>query len=161
MIDNAHMSKKKHLNVGIVDLTPVRVVHKLCIFPTTRNRPDKQIRKTFQNLREYVVLYGLDPDTLLHIGIPTIEDQEIVTYECCLEFPLPIENENEKFGQKTLPGGQYVVLRVEKKPQEIGNGIRQLYGDYIPDNQIVIDEMRPVYEIYYEDTMEYCVPVFD
>ena len=33
--------------------------------------------------------------------------------------------------------------------------------DYIPDNQIVIDEMRPVYEIYYEDILEYCVPVFD
>ena len=143
------------------NLSPIRVAHKLCLFPTTRNRPDKKIQKTFQDLRAYVVMYGFEPDTLLHIGIPTIEDQELVTYECCLEFPLPIESENEKIGHKILPGGRYLVLRIKKKPLEIGKAIRQLYGDYIPDNQIVINEMRPVYEIYYEDTMEYCVPVFD
>ncbi len=106
-------------------------------------------------------MFGLDPDTLLHIGIPTLDKNELVTYECCLEFPLPIEIENEKFGQKTLPGGPYAVLRIKKNPQEIRKAIRQLYSDYIPDYEIVIDEMRPVYEIYYEDLLEYCVPVFD
>ena len=154
------MSNKKRLHVGIANLSPVRVVHKLCIFPTNRNRPDKKIRKAFQNLREWVVMYGLDPETLLHIGIPTLEEKEIITYDCCIEFPLPIDDESNEIKQKTLTGGQYAVLRIDKKPQEIGKAIRQLYGDYIPDNQIVVDESRPIYEFYYEDTMEYCVPVF-
>jgi hypothetical protein len=29
----------------------------------------------------------------------------------------------------------------------------------VPQNRIEIDGMRPSYEIYYEKTMEYCVPI--
>ena len=100
-------------------------------------------------------MYGLDPGTLLHIGVPTLDGKEIVTYDCCIEFPLPIDDESDEVKQKTLSGGGYAVLRVDKKPGEIGKAIRQLYGDYIPENQIVIDESRPVYEIYYEDSHGY------
>ena len=123
--------------------------------------PTTSFPEAFQIIREWVVMYGLDPGTLLHIGVPTLDGKEIVTYDCCIEFPLPIDDESDEVKQKTLAGGGYAVLRVDKKPGEIGKAIRQLYGDYIPENQIVIDESRPVYEIYYEDTMEYCVPVYD
>ena len=106
-------------------------------------------------------MFGLDPDTLLHVGIPTLDQDQLATYECCLEFPLPMESENDKIGHKTLPGGRYLILRIKKNPQEIGKAIRQLYGDYIPDNQLVIDETRPTYEIYDEDYLAYCVPVYN
>jgi DNA gyrase inhibitor GyrI len=161
LIDNTHMSRNDYLRVGIAYMSPVRVISRLCLFPSSRNRPDKKIRKTFQSLRELVVMYGLDPDTLLHIGIPTTDKDELITYECCLEFPLPIDIEDNMVGHKTLPDGQYAILRIKKKLPEISRAIRQLYADYIPENQIMVDEMRPVYEIYDEDTLKYCVPIID
>jgi DNA gyrase inhibitor GyrI len=153
------MNNHDLLHVGIASLAPVRVVHQLCIFPTPPNNPDGKIRRTFQSLREWLVGFGLDPEALLHIGIPTLDGRELITYDCCIEFPLPIDDEGDDISQKELPGGRYVVLRVEKKRDKISKAIRQLNDAYIPENQITVDVSRPVYEIYYKDSMEYCVPV--
>lgn len=149
------------LHVGITRLSPVHVAHKLLIFPASPKNPDGKIRKTFQVLREWLVGFGLDPDTLLHVGIPTLDGKKLITYDCCIEFPLPIDDEGEDIKQKDLSGGRYAVLRIEKKPARIAKAIRQLNDDYMPENQIIVDESRPIYEIYYKDTMEYCVPVID
>ncbi|MGZ6317603.1 MAG: GyrI-like domain-containing protein [Anaerolineales bacterium] len=146
--------------MGIANLPPIRVVHKLCVFSGNPKRyPDPRIRKSFQSLREWLVGYGLDPDDLLHIGIPTLDNDDLVTYDCCIEFPLPIDDESEGIRQELLPGGRYAILRIEKKPNKITKAIREFRGDYIPDNQLDIDASRPVYEFYYVDTMEYCVPI--
>ena len=159
--DNADMTKKSLLHVGIVELAPVRVAHKLCIFPVSRTRPDKKIRAAFKDLREWVLNFGWNPDDLLHIGIPTVDGKDLVTYDCCIEFPLPLDDESAKVKQKILPGGRYAVLSIEKNPQKIAKAIRQFRGDYLHEHNIIVDEERPTYEIYYEDTMEYCVLVFD
>ena len=104
---------------------------------------------------------GLDPNSLLHIGIPTLDDKGLVSYDCCIEFPLPIEQDGGEIRQKTLPGGNYAILRIDKDSRKIAKTIRQFHADTIPDHQILVDESRPIYEFYYEDTMEYCVPIFD
>lgn len=133
----------------------------LRVFPTSSQNHRTRIHKTFQILREWVVGFGLDPDTLLHIGIPSLDDQGLTAYDCCIEFPLPIDEECDGVSQKTLPGGKYAILRVKKSPALISRAIRQFQGDYIPDNRISVDQNRPIYEIYYVDTMEYCVPILD
>jgi DNA gyrase inhibitor GyrI len=153
------MPREKPLHVGIAQLSPVRVAHRLCILPRVSDRSRRGIRKTFQFLREWIVDFGLDPETLLHIGIPANDDDGLTTYDCCIEFPLPIEEEINGVTQKMLPGGKYAVLRIEKRAVEISRAIRRFHRDYIPGNKILIDEGRPIYEIYFKDTMEYCVPV--
>ena len=153
------MTKPDCLHVGITDLPPLRVSHKLCIFRADPGNPDRAIRKAFQALREWVVGFGLDPDILLHVGIPTLDKQDLTTYDCCVEFPLPIDEEAVDVQQKSLSGGTYAVLRIEKTPRKIAKSIREFQGDYMPEHGIIVDESRPVYEIYYKDTMEYCVPI--
>jgi len=153
------MAKQSLLHVGICELEPAQVISKTCIFRHPKENHDKKIRQAFQTLREWTVRFGLDPKRLLHIGIPTVDDKQLIMYECCIEFPIPMMEEDANIQLKTLPGGVYAVLRIEKSPAKIGNAIRRLHADYIPDNDLVIDSERPTYEIYYEDTMEYCVPI--
>jgi len=133
----------------------------LCLFPSHQENPDKKIRSAFKILRSTVSAFGFDPDTMMHIGIPELDDNHLVSYGCAIEFQLKLDTFPEGISQKTLPGGPYTILRIEKKPKVIASSIRQFLGDYIPDNEIIIDHDRPVYEFYYEDTMEYCIPVIE
>jgi DNA gyrase inhibitor GyrI len=141
--------------VEVLSLPDLQVVHCLLLFRSNTGNPDKVIRPAFQELRRRVSDFGLDPDTLLHIGVPEIVDGELVSYDCCVEFPLP-----EETNMKALPGGRYAVLTVEKTPAKIGPAIRTFRGDYLPEHGLVVDENRPVYEIYFKDTLEYCVRVY-
>lgn len=45
-------------------------------------------------LREWTVRFGLDSKQLLHIGIPTMDEKQLVMYECCIEFPIPMMEED-------------------------------------------------------------------
>jgi DNA gyrase inhibitor GyrI len=62
-------------------------------------------------------------------------------------------------GIKELPGGRYAVVKIAKDPQIIGDSIGRFCQEYVPKNNIRIDGMRPTYEIYWEDTMDYCAPI--
>lgn len=143
------------LHVEILDLAAVRVLDHYSLFRDEMHNPDKVIRKAFQELQRRVSAFGLDPDTLLHIGIPEIADRRLISYDCCIEFLLPEENA----GVKNLPGGRYAVLAIEKKREKIGPAIRAFTGDYLPEHGFVMDEDRSIYEIYYKDTIEYCMPI--
>lgn len=153
------MTKHNSLHVGICKLEPLQVISKTCVFRHSKENHDKKIRQAFQALREWTVRFGLDPKQLLHIGIPTVDDKQLVMYECCMEFHLPMLEDNTEIQLKILPGGNYAVLRVEKIQAKFGKAIQRFHADYIPDNDLVIDNLRPTYEIYYEDTLEYCVPI--
>jgi DNA gyrase inhibitor GyrI len=155
------MAKRDLLHVGICKLEPVQVVYKTCLFRSTSllGSYDRRIRETFQIVRERIACFGLDPEKLLHIGIPTLENKQLVTYDCCVEFLFPLMENNCDIALRTLPGGDYDVLRVEKTPAKIRKAIDTFLAEYIPDNGLIFDENRPTYEIYYEDTMEYCVPI--
>ena len=83
----------------------------------------------------------------------------LVTYDWCIEFSLLIQEDNPSLGVATLPGGKYAVLIVEKTRAKIGKAIRQFRGDYVFEHELILDEDRPIYEIYYDTTMEYCIPL--
>jgi DNA gyrase inhibitor GyrI len=149
--------KSRHpgfLDVELRHLPDLQAFHSLLLFQTNPINPDRVIRPAFQELRERVSACGLNPDSLLHVGVPDVVDGDLISYDCCIECPLPEAGE-----LRILPGGRYVVLTVEKKPARIRPAIRTLRGDYLPDHGLIPDEERPVYEIYFKDTLEYCVPV--
>jgi DNA gyrase inhibitor GyrI len=143
------------IDVEIRVLPKLAVLHKFILFRHEILNPDKVIRPAFRTLRERVTMFGLDPDTLLHIGVPELVDGELISYDCCIEFPLPESPDDVKI----LHGGRYAVLTVEKTPSKIASAIRTFRGDYLPDHGLVSDEERPVYEIYFKVTLEYCVPI--
>jgi DNA gyrase inhibitor GyrI len=160
-IENEDMTKHDFLHVGICKLEPVQVIYKTCLFRDPPQGYDKRLRQTFQLVREWIVRFGLDPMGLLHIGIPTLENKQLIMYDCCIEFPLPMMEKSDDLALRSLQGGDYALLRVEKTPAKIGKAIQMFLADYIPENHLVLDEERPIYEIYYTDTIEYCVPILE
>jgi DNA gyrase inhibitor GyrI len=155
MGDNPVMPKTPcFLDVELRNLPDLQVIHRLLLFNSNTVNPDKVIRPIFRSLRQRATAYGLDPDGLLHVGVPEVVEGQLVSYDCCIEFPLP-----EQSDIKTLPGGQYAVLVVEKNPSKIRQALHAFQGDYLPDHGLIPDEQRPVYEIYFMDRLEFCVPI--
>jgi DNA gyrase inhibitor GyrI len=144
------------LDVDIRNLLSLPVLYHACLLESTPRGVDRRIRRTFQGLRERASEYGLDPDSLLYVGIPEVVGGEAVSYTCCIEFPIPVEDAGPR---GTPPGGRYAVLTVDKVPAEIKKAIRALRGDYLLENDLIVDEDRRVYEIYFKNTLEYCVPI--
>ncbi|NIV01264.1 MAG: GyrI-like domain-containing protein [Phycisphaerae bacterium] len=118
-----------------------------------------EIGNSFQRVQDWVKKCGYDPYTLLNVGIPNVVDGQLLSYECCIQVPEQVQNGSDGVDIKVLPGGQYAVVSLEKAPQIIGPSIGRFYQEYVPQNNIEIDGTRPTYEIYYESTMEYCVPI--
>jgi len=102
------------LLVDMRELPTLRVIHSYCLFRSEIGNPDKVIRPAFGNLHLRLSGLSLDPDTLLHVGVPEVVDGHLVSYDCCVEFPLP----DDASGVQVLPGGRYVVLTVEKNPRK-------------------------------------------
>ncbi len=120
---------------------------------------ERCIRETFQFLRQWSLCQGLNPAELLEVGVPVVEDNRLSTYTCCLEYVLPFLDENSDVSLGELPGGRYAIMRVEKTPEKIGKAVAQFNRIYMHDQHLVQAVHRPVYEIYYEHEMEYCVPL--
>jgi DNA gyrase inhibitor GyrI len=91
--------------------------------------------------------------------VPKAVGGRLASYECCEQVPAEVTIGTDDIGIKELAGGRYAVVSMEKKPAIIGDSIRHFHQEYVPHNDIGIDGARPTYEIYYEDTMEYCVPI--
>ncbi|HEY5731637.1 MAG TPA: hypothetical protein VIS72_16430 [Anaerolineales bacterium] len=88
------MTKQSPFHVGICELKSPQVIYTTCIFRHSKENCDKEIRQAFQMLREWTVRFGLDSKQLLHIGIPTMDEKQLVMYECCIEFPIPMMEED-------------------------------------------------------------------
>ena len=144
------------LLVDVRELPNLRVIHSYCLFRSEIGNPDKVIRPAFRNLRLRLSGFGLDPDSLLHVGVPEVVDGHLVSYDCCVEFPFP----DNASGVQILPGGRYAVLSAEKNPRKIIPAIRAFRGDYLLDHGFILDEERPVYEYYFTDTLEFCLPIW-
>ena len=117
-----------------------------------------KIRECFQRVQAWVRDLGYDPYTPLTIGAFKATDGQLLSYECCVQAPEQVKSGSEGVGLKELPGGRYAVS-AKKDPPIIGDSIRRFYQEYVPHHSIQIDGTRPTYEIYYESTMEYCVPI--
>ena len=155
MSDNATSS----LSVSIQELPAVHVAYMVYKANDEHGNLYNEIHECFQRVQNWVRGLGLDPDTLLHVGIPIVRDGQLLSYECCVQVPANVQSGLDDIGIKELPGGRYAIVSMQKDPAIIGPSIGRFYQEYVPQNNIGIDGMRPTYEIYYESTMEYCVPI--
>lgn len=145
------------LSVSIRDLQPVHVAC-LDYWPKAElGNMHEEIHACFERLQAWIRSLGLDPSSLLHIGIPALHDGQLLRYECCVQIPANLQVGPEDIRVRDLPGGRYAVLGMRKDPAVIGNSIGRFYQEYIPRNQLNLDSERPTYEVYYETRMEYCV----
>jgi hypothetical protein len=46
-----------------------------------------------------------------------------------------------------------------KNSATIGHNIGRFYSEYVPAHGLMLDPTRYSIEVYYPDTMDYCVPV--
>ena len=119
----------------------------------------KDIRTLFERVQVWLQEIGLDPYTRLTIGSIIAAEEQLLRYDCCIEVPDEVQTPPEDIRIRTLPGGKYAVLTIAKDPQTIPETVRRFHQEYALQNGIQIDFSRPTYEIYFQDVMEYCVPV--
>jgi DNA gyrase inhibitor GyrI len=147
------------LSVSFRDLPAFHVAYIDCRVNVEQSELRNEIGECFQRVQDWVRELGYDPYAMLTIGVPKVENGQLSSYECCEQIPGEVTNGTDGIGIKELSGGRYAVVSIEKEPAIIGDSIRRFYQEYVPNNGIGIDGTRPTYEIYYESTMEYCVPI--
>ena len=147
------------LSVSIRDLLPIEVAYTGCRVEQATGNFSDQIRDGFQAVKDWLMQQGYDISGLKVIGVPQVMDGQLKSYDCCVEVSEPVQVNMETIRTKQLPGGQYAVLTLEKDSASIGDSIGRFFAEYVPENQIVIDNDRPSYEIYYEHLMDFCVPI--
>jgi DNA gyrase inhibitor GyrI len=147
------------LQVEIRELPAVRVVT-LAFMPESQSENHgTEIRSRFERVQEWLKGLGLDPYTRLTIGEIVSIDERLLRYDCCVEIPDEVQICPEGMRIRRLHGGRYAVLTITKEPEVITDSIRRLYEQWVPEHELKIDASRPTYEIYWADTMDYCVPL--
>ncbi len=121
---------------------------------------DPAIRAVFDRVKEWVSRHGVDPGRVPAIGIAQVVNGQLQAYQCCIpvEEDLPVEEGSDVAIQR-LPGGRYAVLRIDKQPELIGEAIQRFFAEFVPQEGLQIDASRPIYEIYWEAHMDFCVPL--
>lgn len=147
------------LKVTIQDLMPIPIAYMSCQLQQATGSYSEQIRDGFQRIKDWARQHGYDLSKLRVIGIPRANDAQLVGYECALELPEVISQHTEDVETKQLPGGRYAILSLEKDSSTIGETIGRFFAEYVPQHQLVIDTQRPSCEVYYERTMDFCVPL--
>jgi DNA gyrase inhibitor GyrI len=147
------------LSMEVRDLAPVRVAYIEFTGDVAEGEHSHEIGGCFQQVRRWIANLGHDPNALLHIGIAEEEEGRPTGYACCVQVPDDVESGAGDIGIQELVGGRYAVLTTDKDPSICGPIIGRFYQEYVPQKGIEIDDSRPTYEIYYECTMAYCVPI--
>lgn len=147
------------LSVSMRDLLEVEVAYTRCRVEQAAGNFSDQIRDGFQAVKDWLMQQGYDISGLRVIGVPQVIDGQLKSYDCCVELPEPVQVNTETIQTKNLAGGQYAVLTLEKDSTSISDSIGRFFVEYVPEHQLVIDNDRPSYEIYYEHVMEFCVPI--
>ena len=119
----------------------------------------KEIRGLFERVQAWLQEIGYDPYTRLTVGTIASAEDQLLRYECCIEVPDEVLSAPEGIRLKKLAGGKYAVVTIAKDAQVIPESVRRFHEEYVPQNSTQIDLTRLTYEIYYQDVMEYCVPV--
>jgi DNA gyrase inhibitor GyrI len=121
---------------------------------------DLAIRNAFDRVKSWVRERGETTTTGPAIGIASVADGKLQSYECCIPIRdhLPTDKDSD-MQVKTLPGGKYVIVKIEKQSEVIGETIRRFFEEYVPTANIQIDNSRPTYEVYWDTTMDFCVPI--
>jgi DNA gyrase inhibitor GyrI len=106
-----------------------------------------------------VVEQGHDVEAVPRIGVLHLAGGQLAEYECCVPVPGEVCAGCGEVGVQDLAGGRFAVVTIEKDPALIGAAIGRFYEEYVPESGVELDPTRPTYEVYYRDTVEYCVPV--
>ncbi len=147
------------LSVAVRELPVVRVACATYKPESGGDNLGKQIRERFERVQAWLQEIGYDPYTRLTIGTIASADEQLLRYECCIELPEEVQTSPEGIRIKKLAGGKYAVVTIAKDAQVIPETVRRFHEEYVPQNSIQIDSTRLTYEVYYQDVMEYCVPV--
>jgi DNA gyrase inhibitor GyrI len=147
------------LSVSIRDLPSVHVAYIEYKANAEQGDMHNEIGECFRRVQAWLGGRGYDPMTQLTIGVINMVDGRLSSYECCVQVPDKVQGGSGAVGVQDLLGGRYAVVSIEKDPRIIGESIGRFYEEYAPQNRFKIDGLRPTYEIYYERTMEYCVPI--
>ncbi|WP_298820165.1 GyrI-like domain-containing protein [Chloroflexus sp.] len=152
------MNVEQPLLVTIKELPSITIVYTPVFLQQTQGNYSEQIRNGFENIKNWARQRGYDPSTFRLIGVPQSDGAQLVSYECALELEaatLPTDD----ISTRQLPGGRYAILSLAKDPTTIGATISHFFTVYIPQQRLIIDRQRPIYEVYDERVMEYCVPI--
>ena len=147
------------LSVRIRDLLPVEVAYTRCHVLQAAGNFSGEIQDGFQLVKDWAAQNGFDLSLLKVLGIPQVSNGQLTSYECCIELPEPVDVNDSEIQTKQLTGGKYAVLTLEKDSATIGETIGRFFAEYVPEHDLVVDNDRPGYEIYYEHIMEFCVPI--
>ena len=147
------------LNVSLRDLSTVHTAYIRCLAQEDQSQFGQVIRASFQRLQQWVKELGIHPYTQLTIGVIHSVNGKLSHYDCCVQVPANTPAILEAITLQDLPGGRFAVLEIEKDPAIIGPTIGRFYQEYLPQSSLQVDPQRSPYEIYFERTMEYCVPL--
>lgn len=147
------------LSVSIRDLPVIRVAYIEYKPDAEQGDMHAQIGDCFRRVQAWVRERGHDPLSRLTVGAIKMAGGQLSSYECCVQVPEQVQDGSGEVSVQDLVGGRYAVVTIEKDPRIIGDSIGRFYQEYAPQNHIEIDGSRPTYEVYYESTMEYCVPI--
>ena len=150
---------EQSLSVSIRDLPTIFAAYTYCKVDLAAGNFSDQIRDGFQSVKDWVMQKGHDLTGLKVIGVPHVKDGQLTGYECCVELPKAETVNTGTIQTKQLTGGTYAILTLEKESATIGETIGRFFAEYVPEHQLNIDDQRPSYEIYYEQLMDFCVPI--
>jgi DNA gyrase inhibitor GyrI len=147
-----------HLNVSFNELPARHVVFLVYWTNQAAGDFDQRIREHFEQLKSWAKERGVDITTVPAIGIAQVDQGQLQAYECCIPIPDTLSGA-DKVSTKILPGGRYAIVQIEKQSEIIGETIGRFFQEYVPSTNLRIDNSRPTYEIYWDKTMDFCVPV--
>ena len=147
------------LSVEIRELPILRVACATYKPEASEENMGKGIRTLFERVQAWLQELGYDPYTRLTIGTIASAEEQLLRYECCIELPEQVQTSPEGIRIKKLAGGKYAVVTIAKDAQVIPATVHRFHQEYVPQNNLQLDGSRLIYEIYYADVMEYCVPV--
>ncbi len=148
------------LDVSFVNLPATTVAYLVLQTDQVAGAFDVAIRTTFERVKAWVQMHGGDVHTTPAIGIAHVSDGRLVAYECCIPIGAGTTvGAHDPLQVKTLPGGAYAVVKIEKQSSVIGETIGRFFREYVPAARLQIDGSRPTLEVYWEATMDFCVPV--
>jgi DNA gyrase inhibitor GyrI len=147
------------LRVHIQALPAREVVCLSCQLDQVSGHFSTQIAEGFRQVKRWLEQHDQARAERLVIGIPHVVERQLIGYDCCVELTHIGSLIPQGWQSKQLPGGRYAVLSLEKDSATIGERIGQFFAEYVPQHQLTLDATRPSYEVYYAQTMDYCIPI--
>jgi DNA gyrase inhibitor GyrI len=147
------------LSISIKELPSVHVAYIEYKVGSEQGDMHNEIGECFRRVQAWVRERGGDPFSLLNVGALNRLGGQLSSYECCVQVSEQVQSGSDGVKIKELPGGRYAVASIAKDPSIIGPSIGRFHQEYVPQHNLAMDGTRPTYEIYYEKTMEYCVPI--